>query len=92
MITAKEKKSTPVRFTFQAGNGVQKVQLAGDFTSWKPLPMRKQKSGEYVAQVDLAPGAYQYKFMVDNHWMTDPNNSNCTMNSYGTLNSVIVVK
>ena len=42
--------------------------------------------------VDLPPGRYQYKFVVDiNTWVTDPSNPD-TVNNGGFTNSLLIVK
>ena len=70
------------------------VMLVGDFTSWqaRPLPMDRMKprSRTFAATVDLPPGTYQYKFIVDGEWMEDPG-AESAPNQFGTLNSVITV-
>ena len=40
----------------------------------------------------LAPGTYQYKFVIDGVWCADPENLDCVQNDLGTLNSVVTVK
>ena len=52
----------------------------------------KAKSGIYSATVQLAPGEYQYKFVIDGTWCADPENENSVKNDQGTFNSVVVVK
>lgn len=51
------------------------VQLAGDFNDWNRLthPMT-WKNGQWQARVDLEPGTYEYKFIVDGVWILDPSN------------------
>ena len=70
------------------------VMLVGDFTDWqaKPLVMDRMKprSRTFAAAVKLAPGTYQYKFIVDGEWMEDPN-AECVPNRFGTYNSVVTV-
>ena len=50
------------------------------------------KAGVYTATVKLAPGDYQYKFVIDGTWCADPENLDFVRNEHGTLNSVVVVK
>lgn len=85
---SKGRKKGTVRFAYQPLQPVQRVQLAGDFNDWQPTPMRKQKSGQYVAQIPLEPGIYEYRFLVDDDWLTDPDHGTMAMNPYGTFNSV----
>ena len=52
----------------------------------------KARSGVYTTTVKLAPGSYQYKFVIDGTWCADPENVNAVPNDHGTFNSVITVK
>ena len=51
------------------------VFLSGTFNNWTPdeLPMEKTPQGWKLAYI-LAAGNYEYKFVVDGNWMTDPAN------------------
>ena len=82
-----QKKGT-VRFSMVPSDGSKKVALAGNFNDWKPAPMRKQKGGRFSVSVDLPPGTYEYKFIVDDQWVVDPDTNTWAMNPYGTFNSV----
>jgi len=90
-MVIKSPKKGAMRFVFKPHSKVQKVQLAGDFTDWKPISLRKTKNGEYSTTVSLSSGRYEYKFQVDNQWMLDPDNQECVNNSFGTLNSVVTI-
>jgi len=66
------------------------VQLVGDFTHWqkKPISLSKNESGVWSGSVELPPGTYHYRFLVDGQWRDDPE---CTLrveNPYGSQNSV----
>ncbi|MBM3881610.1 MAG: glycoside hydrolase [Verrucomicrobia bacterium] len=76
-------------FRFNAP-GALSVLLVGDFTHWqeKPIPMRKGADGAWSAAVDLAPGTYHYRFMVDGEWRDDPECTVRVSNPYGTENMV----
>ena len=52
----------------------------------------KKNVGVYTASVKLAPGRYEYKFVIDGTWCADPENLDFVRNEHGTLNSVVVVK
>jgi 5'-AMP-activated protein kinase regulatory beta subunit len=76
-------------FAFKAP-GALRVQLVGDFTHWQeaPITMKKDKDGIWRASVDLEPGSYHYRFVVDGEWCDDPE---CTLrvpNPFGTQNAV----
>ncbi len=53
--------------------------------------MRKFKDGKYVKMLKLKPGRYEYQFIVDGQWRTDPANPNRQSNSFGSENSVIEI-
>lgn len=74
------------------------VFLAGSFNDWSPTatPMTKDTRGRWTASLPLAPGRYEYKFVVDGEWCCDPECTykevhcpHCTMNEFGTMNRVL---
>jgi CubicO group peptidase (beta-lactamase class C family) len=66
------------------------VNLAGTFNDWKPSTIFCGKEGaEWICRVDLKPGKYLYKFIVDGHWITDPANPTIEDDGRGNTNSVI---
>jgi 1,4-alpha-glucan branching enzyme len=81
-----------VKFAIQAPQAAN-VALAGEFTSWElnPKPMKKSKAGEWAATVNLAPGRYEYKFIVDGQWCDDPACQERAENPYGGSNCVCIV-
>ena len=91
MFEQKRKNGT-VRFSVKPHHGVKKVLLAGDFNGWKPVAMRKQKQGDFVAILPLKAGSYEYKFIVDGQWAIDPDNDAWASNSFGSVNSVAIVE
>lgn len=77
------------------------VFLAGTFNAWEPeaTPMRRNAKGLWTARLPLAPGRYEYKFVVDGRWCCEPgreddatHSSDTVPNAFGTLNRVIEVK
>ena len=83
-----------VAFTVRAEAG-KAVYLAGCFNQWNPTGKKmteKKKDGVYSTTIKLAPGTYEYKFVIDGVWCADPENVDVVKNDCGTLNSVITVK
>ena len=83
-----------VTFTVHAEAG-QDVRLAGSFTDWETKAKKmtfKKANGVYSATVKLAPGEYQYKFIIGDKWATDDQNTEFVPNDKGTFNSTLVVK
>ena len=70
----------------------REVYLAGSFNEWRPqeLAMEKTEKGWYLPYV-LAPGNYEYKFVVDGRWMTDPDNPHKMRHAEQDPNSLISI-
>ena len=71
------------------------VHLAGDFNNWQPehTPMQKVgESGVWQTEMNLLPGRYRYRLVVDGQWQQDPYNELTELNPFGGFNSVIEVK
>lgn len=69
----------------------KEVAVAGSFNDWDPdlAPMLDDGSGTYKVELQLAPGYYEYKFVIDGEWVLDDTNPNFAPNDFGTLNSVL---
>lgn len=83
---------TPHEFALEQ-TGAHEVLLVGDFTDWtaKPITMARGGNGEWKAAVALPPGTYQYRFIVDGRWESDPTSPERVPNSFGSENSLCVV-
>ena len=84
-----------VVFVFTPTTPVKKVCVVGDFNAWDPTARRTTrfpKDGTYRARVNLAPGRYEYKFIVDGEWVVDTLAPEQATNPFGTTNSVLVVE
>lgn len=70
----------------------REVYLVGEFNSWNPRAdrMTKTKNG-FRRTLQLPPGEYQYKFLVDGQWHNDPSAARQVPNAFGTTNSVVRV-
>ncbi len=68
------------------------VVLTGTFDEWNQSQLVFGREGDaWVCRIDLDPGVYQYKFIVDGNWLLDPSNPQ-TEDEAGNVNSVIEVK
>ena len=70
------------------------VRIVGDFNNWMPNKsslMERHGNGTWLKSIKLDPGAYQYKFIVDDSWVEDCNNPNVVESPFGGKNSVIEV-
>ena len=86
----KTTKTKRVTFTVNA-DPASTVFLAGSFNDWDPTAKRmtdKKNEGVFTATVNLAPGEYQYKFIINGTWCADPVCADWVQNEHGTLNSI----
>jgi len=59
----------PVIFEFSFPHATS-VYLVGDFNSWNPVATPLVPNGDlWVTTLDLRPGDYEYKFVVDGKWI-----------------------
>ncbi len=74
--------------------GSHEVFLCGDFNQWSPGSLRmirREENGHWEKRLTLAPGRYQYKFIVDGEWIHDATATENVANPYGSLNSILEV-
>ena len=97
----KTKKGPPIRpvaFCCHAPTA-QAVFVAGEFNGWDPkaTAMVRGDDGAWTLELDLPPGRYEFKFVVDGQWCCEPgtDDSNpeceCVPNLFGTMNRVLKV-
>ena len=81
----------PTTFIWTATPESKQVFLAGDFNGWDPQssPMTR-RANKFSKSIKLAPGQYQYKFLVDGVWHADPS-APLAVSSLGSTNNVIYV-
>jgi len=82
----------PFLFKLNGFNDAKNVLLTGSFNNWSrnELLMKKTQSGWELPYV-VAPGNYEYKFVVDGKWMPDPENP-FTIGQGEFTNSLIALK
>jgi len=82
----------PFIFKLDGFNAAEKVVLTGNFNNWNQteLVMNKTATGWQLSYV-VAPGNYEYKFIADGKWMTDPANP-FTSGTGNYTNSLIALK
>lgn len=69
------------------------VALAGNFNDWNQSQLLFGREGdEWVCRVELNPGVYTYKFVVDGDWLLDPSNPETIEDEAGNVNNVLEVK
>ena len=72
------------------------VSVAGDFNGWSKVdtPLTRNPSGLWSTEIVVPQtGRFEYKFILNGQrWIEDPNNGMKAPDSYGGLNSVLVIE
>jgi 1,4-alpha-glucan branching enzyme len=87
------KSEREVQFELSVEPG-SRVYVAGTFNDWSPTasPLEDNPgSGHCRATLRLPAGRYEYKFVVNDEWLVDPNCPEWASNDQGSLNSVLHV-
>jgi 1,4-alpha-glucan branching enzyme len=80
-------------FVCKLNPDAKEVYLAGEFNDWDTRADRMVKrKGEFRKTLRLAPGEYQYRFIVDGQWHSHPSAAAEVPNEFGTTNSIIRVR
>ncbi|MBK7534127.1 MAG: glycogen-binding domain-containing protein [Myxococcales bacterium] len=80
-----------VRFNFKPDGKPGEIFLAGSMNGWNPANndyLLKDEDGDgiYSIILQLAPGTYQYKFVIDGTWTKDPYAPMSTDDGFGGMN------
>lgn len=86
-----------VTFTFPANEGVNEVQVLGDFNNWDSNQAPKFKKGKdgFSTSVEISAGnSYEFRYLINgNQWENDPNADQLVPSFYmGTQNSLLVLE
>ena len=77
-------------FKLKGFAAAHRVILSGTFNDWNQSGYTMEHRGdEWVISMNLKPGKYLYKFIVDGKWILDPGNKLWEPNDEGTGNSVL---
>ena len=78
--------------------GATDVRIAGDFNGWVPdkgvrsLIESDGQTRVWTKILQLSPGEYQYRYVVDGEWREDPDNPQIVKSAIGGRNSLLVVR
>jgi diguanylate cyclase (GGDEF)-like protein len=84
---------THAEFVFAGGpEPVLTVSVVGTFNGWDKAadPLARHEDGRWYARVDMVPGTYEYKFVVDGErWIKDPLGVETVSDGYWGENSIL---
>lgn len=83
-------KAKAVRLSLHSAEA-RSVSIAGSFNDWQPGSLQCDGSGKWSIELSLPPGDYEYLFVVDDRWQTDPECAEGCPNPFGGKNSVLHV-
>ena len=72
-----------------------RVHVVGDFNGWRLSDnglLQSAGNGSWATEIQLRPGRYRYKFVVDGSWQEDPANPQQETNVFGSLDSILTVE
>jgi hypothetical protein len=88
-VTAFQLSSGLTRFILPGFTDAKRVFLSGSFNEWSTLKgLMTKTDGGWIIDIKLEAGAYEYKYIIDGHWATDPNNLVQMNDGAGNVNSV----
>eukprot|EP00795_Rhopilema_esculentum_P017318 gene17318-8896_t len=78
----KPRRRLTVPTVFRWEYGGKEVYLSGSFNEWKTRIPMSYGGGEFTAIIELLAGEHHFKFLVDGHWIHDPNQDMVSLSSY----------
>lgn len=80
-------------FKLKGYTDATRVIVAGSFNKWNEavFEMNKTTNG-WNLTLQVPPGVYEYKFIVDGKWIEDPNNPSKVRNEFNGYNSVLSIE
>jgi 1,4-alpha-glucan branching enzyme len=82
-----------VRVPFTVKVAAKQVVLTGEFTQWAKdkVILSPKGSGEWHAELQLPPGEYRYRLLVDGEWRDHAEAAKRVPNPYGSEDCVLIV-
>lgn len=81
-----------VEFILKGYPVANQVILSASFNNWNEQELKMEKHGDiWKLTMKIPDGIYEYKFIVDGNWITDPANPFNVINQHHTYNSILIV-
>ncbi len=81
-----------IHFELPACLWADRIYVVGEFNEWArhSLPMQQNHKGVWELTLELPIGAsYEFRYLVDDHWITDGHADGLEENPFGTQNSIV---
>jgi chromosome partitioning protein len=82
-----------VTFVIEAP-AASEIYLVGEFNDWAiddSSRLLRGENGLWEKRMELSPGTYRYKFLVDGEWNIDHRNQKVESNRFGSFDSIISI-
>ncbi|HUX34848.1 MAG TPA: glycogen-binding domain-containing protein [Gemmatimonadaceae bacterium] len=70
----------------------QRVEVAGDWNDWVPVPAMRADNGVWYADLRIAPGQYRYAFRIDGHAWRVPGGAVAVDDGFGGKSAYVTVR
>ncbi|MCU0665895.1 MAG: AAA family ATPase [Candidatus Omnitrophica bacterium] len=93
--TIKETLPKMAEFVFElSAPQAKEVYVVGDFNNWElnDTSIMQRENGVWQKKLNLSPGRYNYRFVIDGTWTDDPANPEKAENPFGQTNSLLQIK
>ncbi|MCS7311411.1 MAG: isoamylase early set domain-containing protein [Acidobacteria bacterium] len=82
-----------VTFEVPGGEGVDQVEVVGEWNGWQPEPMNPRKDGFYSLTKVFRPGeAYRFRYLINGcDWRNEEQADGSVPNPFGSEDSVVRV-
>lgn len=89
-VTAFVYRGGTAHFYFSGARNAKNVYISGTFNNWSTTqtPMKFTGNG-WMIDLKLKPGKYDYKYIIDGRWTTDPANKLRERGDAGAYNSIV---
>ncbi len=77
-----------VRFRLRGYKNAKEVIVSGSFNKWNESALKMYRiDNGWEIKVQIDAGDYEYRYIVDGHWMEDPTNPDKVRNEFNEFNS-----
>ncbi len=94
-VASKSRFKVTFRITQELIDNGKQIQVLGDFNQWdsNTAPSLKKSKGGYTSTIELEPGKYAFRYLIDGHkWINDNNADAYEFSAFANdSNSIIIL-
>jgi hypothetical protein len=81
-----------VRVSLTYDEPVDRLEIAGDWNGWMPLPLTQEEAGRWSFEVRLDPGIHKFSIVVNGSEWTVPDGVATVPDDFGGTVGLLVVR